>query len=325
MSGISGRLGEFGFAKQSGKGVAAAAPALRLFAAGQPSLHPLKERGRFAMTDTGRDLQPGFTSRMGVEGDLPLYFHPDAAASLLAYALGANADTGTTPNFTHTITPAGDGMWVTIWRIVGGVVIEKFTDCKISTLRIESAAGAAALMSVGVVGITYEFLAVAPIFTDTSPESPYLHAEAKDLINLGGAIIHPTSLVWELNNNMSVYQADDYKPADVDPGGREISLSASIRFGQQGARIEEYREFYYGSSGGTTMSPTVGTKAFDATWRRNANLEAKIAHDQVTYAAVPVQPDPGGEPIGVELAMQVEKPAGVIVTATVKDQLASIT
>lgn len=113
MAGVSSRIGTFGLAAQSAKGSAAASPTSSFFFAGSPSLSPVKETARYTMTDSGRDLQGSFTSAYRVEGDVPLYLHPQNIGILFYGALGANADTGTT-NYTHTITPADDLPYMTM-------------------------------------------------------------------------------------------------------------------------------------------------------------------------------------------------------------------
>jgi hypothetical protein len=44
--------------------------------------------------------------------------------------------------WTHTATPANALPYLTIWRSVGGVVFEKYTDCKINSMTIDGQAGA---------------------------------------------------------------------------------------------------------------------------------------------------------------------------------------
>src|SRR3954469_11223003 len=140
MAGISSKIGNFGFAKQTAKGSVAASPIIRLFANGEPSLMPMKDRARYPETDSSQDLGGSYTSGMWVEGDIPLWLRPDAASFLFAAALGASADSGST-NYTHLITPANDVPYLTIWRNVGDVIFEQFQDCKVTALRVTGSAG----------------------------------------------------------------------------------------------------------------------------------------------------------------------------------------
>lgn len=322
MSGISSRIGTIAFAKQTAKGTAAASPAFRLMLNGAPSLAPVKERGRFAMTDSGRDQGPGFTSGMRVEGDIPVYLHPDAMASLLYYALGANADSGAGPNYTHTLTPANDMPWLTVWRMVGNVIFEKFTDVKVNALRIEGQAGQPYTCTLSVIGITSTKLASDPVLAAVTSQ-PYIYPESNTRLKVDTVDYRISAWSVGIDNGASGFQADDYFYADIDPGGRTISASFQTRFTGLSDLPANYAAFYYDV--GTALSPITGTHALDFTMQRDANTSVQLQAPQVTYAAVPVQPDPGGAPIGLEIACEVEKPAAsAILTAIVKDQAATV-
>lgn len=323
MAGISSRIGNIAIQTQSGKGVAGTGtpPSAKYRLAAQPSLAPVKEVGRLVWTDSGRDPGPAFTSRLAVAGDFQVYAHPAGLALLFKIALGANADSGAGP-FTHTITPANDVFYVTIWRMVGNVVFEKFVDCKVNTLRLEGEAGQPLKVTLSVEGITATF-EPSEVTGTALADMPYLYPEGSAALKVD-TVARPLSRIsLEIGNGISSYQADDYKPADVDPGAREITLSYGTRFTGATA-FPDYRTFYYGSAGGTVQSPLLGTHAIDFTWTRDANTTLQILIPQYTYAALPVNADPGGDPIEIEVTGTVEKSAGAaIMTAIVKDAVAT--
>src|SRR4051812_10768320 len=99
MSGISSRSGTWAMAKQSAKGTAASAPTVKMFFAGAPTIMPVKNRADYSLTDSTRDRQGSYTSMLAVQGNVPLYLNPDAAAFIFAASLGAVADTGSDPNY----------------------------------------------------------------------------------------------------------------------------------------------------------------------------------------------------------------------------------
>lgn len=325
MSGVSSRYGTFALAKQSAKGTPAASPALKFHMSGSPSLGPVKNRARFAMTDAGRDVGAGYTSSMGVQGDVPLYLHPDGFALLAYLALGANADAGSSPNYTHTATPANDVPWFTCWAVAAnGTVIERFDDCKLDSLRVEGTAGQPLQASLSIVGLNYTFLA-----SDTGlavlTSSPYLYPEFLGQFSIDSTAqkLHRFSI--GVDNGLSQYQADDYLPSDIDPGGRAVTCSFATRFTGPTA-FPDYRTFFYGSTSGTAPSPATGSHVFNAKVVRDANTSVEFQMPQVTWASVPrPQPDPGGAPIEVEVSCEVERPAaGIITTWITKDQTATV-
>lgn len=324
MAGISSAIGYIGAAKQTIKGTAIANPANKWPLAARPSLRPVKTRQRYTATDTGRDLGPAYTSQMLVQGDFQVYCEPQSIASLLYYALGANADSGTTPNYTHTLTPANDLPWVTFFRMVGAVVFEQFIDCKVTSLRIEGSAGNALLVTISVIGIQSTFSAADFTGTIIQP-SGYLYPEGFGTLKLDTVAQPIQDFALEINNNLSPFQADNYTLQDVDPGKREITLSFTMRL--TGAiAAPDYRAFFYGSDVGTVLSPVVAMHAFDFTFTRVAvNTLLQILAPQVEYASVPIDADPGGAPIEVAVSGTVERPAGgTILTAIAKDQNASV-
>lgn len=323
--GVSSRQGSIALAIQTAKGSPAATPTVKFFLAASPSLAPVKERARFQMTDDSRDQGGAYTSRLAVEGDFQVYAHPQGLALLTAACLGANVDADLGGgNYKHTATPADDMLWVTIWRMTaGGQIVERFVDCKINTLQVEGSSGQPMTVTVGVLGINSEWVGSDTVLAALT-DQPYIYPELCGRILVDEAVERIHSISFGINNGASSYQADCYVPFDIDPGGREISLSYSTRFGGAIAAAD-YQTFYYGSASGTSLHPAVGTHAFSFELYRDADTRFKVELPRLVYAAVPVQSDPGGAPIEVEVATEVEKPSsGDIVTCTTWDQVAEV-
>jgi hypothetical protein len=320
--GVSSRHGSFAIGVQSAKGTPAADPVVKMFLSGAPSIGPDKQRERYSMTDDNRDLGASFTSGIFISGDVPIYCHPSLMSLLSWLVLGANADAGTTPNFTHTATPAADVPWITCWRMVAGVIVEKYVDCKLTGFAVEGAAGQPLGATLSIIGCTSTFEA-ADTDVDAATDAGLLYMEGAGLISIDGSARKCHRVSIGVQNNHSGYQADGYTYDDVDPGGREFSFSFATRFAGPTA-FPSYRTFFYGSDVGTTLSPAVATAAVDVIFRRNANLEWRVQFPSVTYQPFQVQPDPGGDPLEYEVACFVERPgSGEIATFTTKDQKAT--
>ena len=325
MAGISSRQGKVGIAIQSAKGTAIAQPTKVYYLAGPPSLAATKTIGRFPMTDNVRDAGAHYTSLYSVAGDIPLWLHPDGAAQLLYAVLGGNADAGGGPNYTHTITPAADTPWLTIWRNVGpSSVIERFVDCKMTALRGSFVAGQGLMVTASIIGLTYEWL--GSDFTGMALSTqPYIYPEFCGAILGGGTARQIHRFDWGIDNGTIPYQADCYTYAEIDPGGRDVSLTFGVRF-QGATAFPSYRTYFYGNDTGTVMTPTVGTSSFTATATRDANTSVEWSFPQIVFTPFGPQPDPGGAPIEMDVACEVERPVGGnIVTCIVKDQSATVT
>jgi hypothetical protein len=317
--GISSGIGHYLIGIQSAKG--AVATTFRKYrAAGDANFSPIKEVARYSMTDAGRDRGDAYVSGIRVEGDLPVYLHFDGAALLAYGAMGANADSGAV-NFTHTITPADDLPWLTVFRMVGNVIEERYIDCKINTFRLESSAGGTPIVTLGLLGLVPSWLTL-PASTAVVGD-PYKHYEAKDLIKIATVAQRIHTLTFEVVNNINWYQADDFLGSDLDIGGREINFSFGLHF--TGPTAEpKYREFLYGGDAGVAAVAAIQEKAIEFEFVRNVNTGFKVAMPEVAYAAVPVNASPGADPLDVEVACEVNKPtAGAITTITVRDQNAT--
>lgn len=323
MPGITSALGTVGLAKQSAKGSVASVPTVKLKLSSAPSLMPVKSRSRYVTTDTGRDNGGSFTSRLGVSGEFSCYAEPNAMGLLSYLALGTNADTGAGP-YTHTATPANDLPYFTLFRSVGGVIFEVWEDCKLGRLSLEGGAGGAYQVTIGCEGLTSRLQAADTALAALDPAGLlFMEGAGTFKIDTVARAIHRLSL--EINNNISSYQADNYFSQDVDPGKREISLSVSTRFGGLSAWPDYHNFFYNSVAAPANLSPIVATRAMELLVARTAALSWQVNLPQVTYAGVPVQPDPGGDPIEIELSCEVEKPAAsAIITAVSKDAVATV-
>lgn len=304
--GISSRLADYGFAVQSTQGTAAASPTFRLFAAGAPTLQPFVTDARLNMTDGSRDPGDPYVSQIGVRGDLPVYAHPDAMAVLWHAALGANADAGVGDPWTHTATPANVLPYLTIWRSVGGVIFEKYTDCKISSLTLDGQAGQPLMVTLSVLGIKSTF----GTNESGNPDilAPYLFMHGAGALKVDAVAYPIHALNLQVNNNLNPFQADDYTVNNIDEQAREISGSYSIRFSGAIDEPINYRKFFYGSNAGTAQTTGFTNHALDFKFVHSiANRDMDVAIPVSKWADVPVQPDPGGNVIEVQCAFEAER------------------
>lgn len=318
--GISSRLGDFGIGVQTAKGTPAASPTVRAFFAAAPSIQPYITDARYTMTDGSRDAGDPYVSQMGVQGDIPVYAHPDLMAILWHAVLGANADSGASDPFTHTATPANDLPYVTIWRSIAGVIFEKYTDCKVDTLTIDGQAGQPLVVTLGIKGITSTFGSNETGNPTTT--SPYLYMHGAGLLKVDTVAYPIHALNLEVNNNLQPFQADDFIVDNIDPQAREITGSYSIRFSGATALPLDYRKFFYGGDAGTSLVGSFATHALDFKFSQSVSRNMDVAVPVAKWADVPVQPDPGGNVIEVQCAFEamrnfvasVESPIMTVVT-----------
>lgn len=225
------------------------------------------------------------------------------------------------PDGSHVITPSDDLPWFSMIRVVGGVITEQFVDCKMDVLKIENVAGEPRIATMTIFGIQ-------PTFLDALPDSgdiyvvvgaPYMHYDGKANLKVDGVAQAIDKITWEFKNNLLEYQADDLFLNDIAPGKRMLDVSFGMHF--TGLDSEpDYRDFMYG--GGSLPTADLPTKPIAFKYVRDAGHSVEESMPQVRYAAVPIEPNPDGNPIEVEVATEVEKPddpAVPIVTVTVFD------
>lgn len=335
MAGLSGKSAWLGIARQTGgtrimgtAGTPPTAPTFKMpFSGG--SIGPVRETDRLSETDTSRDQSAAYVVTSGVEGSPEVYVRDDSIGAVLAAAFGGVATTGTSPNYTHTFTPANALPFYTLWRNVGGAtgIYEQYVDCNISAATFSAEAGAPLTAALTVQGLTTNPVQVAG--TKTSLDAVALSQGTvynfnNAAVTLGGSATRLIrSFELTIENNVSRQQTDDVTPWDLAPGTREISLGFDMLFDTP----DEYFKFHTGTAAGTAISPNIYTTSAAFTFTLGVNNEISFTLPSIAYEEFPVEPDPGGDPIIVSVRAVAQKATGVpnLVTAVVKNQTASYT
>lgn len=324
MAGLRGNQAWWMFAKQTGKGVAAT-PAVATtyktpFSGG--SIAPSRTVDNLAETDANRDAGVAFARVGGVDGTPELYCRDASLGALLTYTLGADAVTGTMPNFVHTITAANTIPYVTFWRDIADTLFEQYTDCMISSLTIRASAGDPLSAAVAVSGLSATRLTTDPSLSPVIPlQSGYVYNYNDATVTLaGGATALVGGFELTIDNNVSRQQTDAFVPYDVIAGQRQVSLSFDLIF----ETLTEYNKFHYGGAAGTTQSSAIYTTSADFQFDNGANNQVKFTLPTIAYEEFPVEPNTGGDPIVASVRAVGQRPtSGSIITAVVKNQVSS--
>lgn len=322
MAGLSGKSAWFGIAKQTVKGTAITTPAYKSAFSGG-TMGPRHETDRLAETDAARDQGAAFNTSAGVEGSPELYARLNTIGAYLYGVMGTDVVTGTTPNYTHTITPGATLPWWTMWRNVGGAagLFERYTDCMISSMSIAAEAGQPLTATLGVQGITPERLTTDPAGA-VPLDAAVVPSFNQATITLGGtatALIR--SFEFGIDNNITPQQTDDFLPYDLGLGQREISLGFDMYF----ADVSEYSKFHYGGAAGTQISQNIFVTSANLLFTIDANNSLTLDFPSLAYEEFPVEPNTGGDPVVVSARAVGQKATGVtnLVTATLKNTVAS--
>lgn len=326
MAGLRGNQAWLLAAKQTGKGVVpvpagGATPNAYKNAFAGGSIGPVRETDRLSETDASRDVGVAYAQSGGVDGS-PEFYVRDASIGFWLFAtLGADAVTGTTPNFTHVITPSNALPYITTWRNIADTLYEEYRDCKVSSLAISAEAGSPLSATATISGLQSTRLTAAPdTVSAVSVESSTVYNYNNAAVTLGGgatALVRSFELTIE--NNVTRQQTDDFTPYDVVEGTREVSLGFDLIF----ETLAEYNKFHYGGAVGTAFASSIYETAATFTFTLGTNNEIAFNLPRIAYEEFPVEPDPGGDPIVASVRAVAQRGATPVVTATVKNQVAT--
>lgn len=309
--------------KQTAKGAAATVSATLAykmpFSGG--NIAPVRETGTLAETDATRDRGVTYVASSGVEGSPEFYVRDASIGFWLFAALGADAVTGTMPNYSHAITPSNSLPYITCWRNIADTLWEQYRDCKVSTLTVSAEAGQPLTATAAIQGLQATRLTADP---STSPaialQSGAVYNYNNATVTLsGGATALVRSFELTIENNVTRQQTDDVVPYDVVEGVREVSLSFDLIF----ETLNEYNLFHYGGSAGTTISPSVYTTSAIFAFSLGANNSITFNLPSIAYEEFPVEPSAGGDPITASVRAAAQRGGSPVVTATVANQVAS--
>lgn len=321
MAGLRGNTAWLMAAKQTAKG-SIAVPAVATtyknpFTGG--NIAPVREIDHLAETDSARDQGVSYTVTTGVEGSPEFYVRDASIGAWLFWALGANADTGTMPNFVHTITPANTLPYITCWRDIGDSLFEQFQDCKVSTLTIAAEAGQPLTATAAIQGLKSTRLTTDP---STTPAIALASSQVYNFNNCtvtlsGGATALVRSFELTIENNVTRQQTDDFIPYDVVEGQRVVSLSFDLIF----ETLNEYNLFHYGGAAGTTVAAPIYTTSAAFDFNLGVNNDITFTLPSIAYEEFPVEPSAGGDPIVASVRATAQRGASPVVTAVVKNQV----
>lgn len=323
MAGIRGNIAWLMAAKQSAKGTLAT-PAVATtyknpFSGG--NIMPVREMDNLAETDSSRDRGITYVTTSGVEGSPEMYARDASAGFWLFSALGADAPTGTMPNFTHVITPSNNLPYISCWRNIGDTLWEAYKDCKVSSLVFSAEAGQPLTMTAGIQGLSTTRLTADPSTSPAIPiQSAAVYSFNEATVTLaGGATALVRSFELTIENNVTRQQTDAVEPYDVYEGTREVSLTFDLLF----ETLAEYNNFHYGAPAGTAISPNVYTTSAIFSFDKGANNSIAFNLPSIAYTEFPVEPSPAGDAIISSVAAAAQRGGSPVITATVKNSVAT--
>lgn len=298
---VSGDAYTLAFGKQSAKGTPAANATYKMKVTGG-DISPKRTVFQLAETDSSRQAGKNIVTAASIDGSPSWYARPTDFGLWAYAALGANADSGVNPNYTHIATMANSGPYFTIWKNVGaGNVVDKYTDCRCTELHMAGQAGQPITVQTAWQGLSATFGATDDPATVVT-EDPLSYPQVT--VTKGGSApgtVEAFSI--DIVNNPLVLQADkQINPYDIVWGELMVSGSFTLLF-QSDA---DYRSFHTGSSGGTALGTTLFAESLTILIQVNANLSVQFDVASIAYTEYPLTPDPSGAPIRVAMGWRAQ-------------------
>lgn len=322
MAGVPGNQFTLYIGRQTAKGVAQTTPQYALRVTGG-DISPEKNEIELQETDSTR--QQGLTVGVSamVKGAPSWYVRPDSFGLMMYGLLGANADSGTNPNYIHTATMVQTGAlpYFTIYKKVGNsVLVDQYVDCVIAGGKIKGAAGQALTADWEIHGITPNLGATAPA-TVVLTQSPLVYPNVRAILG-GSAPGTVESFEIDIMNNVDVVQGDNsIGPFDIVAGKLMVSGTYTMLFQND----QDYRNYFGAAVGATAMSLTVASQRLEFAILASANLGTGFVFNNVSLTAYPVNPDVSGKPVRVAVGWRATPDSTIAnyVTATTRNGVAT--
>jgi len=315
---VASNIADIAFAVQSAKGtgVVAGSSTNRLWMAGGSQVHSETVKENFEETTGLRMLSDAYISQVSAAGAPEFFCMPESIAPLLYGVLGAQAITGASDPYTHTLTPAATLPYFTFWRSLAGGLYEKFIDCVIPHLKIHFESGKPIRVTPTIMGLSPSFLTAAETVIAVEKANRFLHYDGSAALKVEGtAVAALRSGDLDIDNGSQLVPGDSLTPYDVSVGRLGVVLATTVLVPD----FTLYNRVHYGTaSPSNNAAPTTaplelaGSPAgIDFKWTRVAasrTLEVLIPRVQVD--AFDDQPDVSGNPMIRSVTYQAYDRAG---------------
>lgn len=335
---VAGNVADLSFALQAVKGAPASAGQHRIYLTGG-NVAAQRDFADLEETSGSRMRTGGFIQQARAGGSPAAYVRPNWIGLALYGALGAKAVTGAADPRTHTFTPALVQPWLTFWRMQGGLLFERFADCKLSSLVLRSVAGGALTAEMGVLGLGGVSKAAAETTVAVELSPTFMHADGKGLFLVETVPVSSIeSITVTINTGVELQQGDSVTAYDAAEGLLDITIETV----QAVSDFSLWNRVHYGTATPADNAPMTpnpielaGT-GIDFGWaKRQADGIALVTPERSLHVAATrlqirpptgLDPNTTGDPLKQTVSYRVYEPAaGAPFTATLKNALTGYT
>lgn len=223
----------------------------------------------------------------------------------------------------HTLSPADDQPWCTVWKELGGTpgIFEKFVDMKFTACNLEFAAGGDLAVSTTTMGLNFERIASSP-GTGTHDQAVPIRVPGSTY-TIGGSAdnaIASGNINIEAAQNAVQTNASTY--SYIEPGQRAITFGFEAVY----ESVARYAQVYYGAPAGTSPTLTVFETTLSLRFGPAYGPYIKFTMPRALLTEATSDPDPGGAPMMLSVAGGADRPqAGNILDVEVQNDVLNYT
>jgi len=289
---VAGNIADLGFAIQTAKGTPSASGIERSFLMGG-GVDPNETINDVEESSSTRLRSISYKARAEIGGSPQMAVRPNMIGLLLYAAMGAKSVSGASDPWTHTFTLAPTQPYISIFRMLGGVLFERFSDCKIGALNFESTASGILTVTAEIVGAIGAFKTTQDVVVAAEATEPFLHTDVKgQIVFEGSAISRVSAMRINLGTGVQGTQGDALTSDAVEEGMQEIVVETE----QIITDWALWNRFHYGSAtpaDNAAITPTVvtlGAPGISIIYsKRQANGTDATPARSLTFTATSVQ------------------------------------
>jgi hypothetical protein len=331
----AGNIGEFGVSIQATKGTPSAT-ALQTFYLTGGGLASDPEITDYAET-TGKTVRSGaYIARVRGAGTPQFYARPAMLGPFLFGAFGAKSASAGPDPFLHTFTIASALPYLTLWKSLGGILFERFHDCKLASLTLRSVEGAPLIAEANVLALHATSQAaddVAGVTVDVSV--PFVHHDASAALKVETvAVAHASSVIVTIATGATIIAGDSLEGYSIEEGIRVITVEMQ----QLVTDAQLWNRLHYGSANpADNAAPTRSVvtlggapAGIDLKWLQpggGAERSLQATATNVTVKSIAgVEHNVNGDPLKATVTYQAyDVAAGSAMTAILKNGVATYT
>ena len=246
---------------------------------------------------------------------------PELVAYILAYLLGDDTKAGASDPYTHTIIRGTSRLWLTLWRKIKDLVVQRVEGAKISTVTIEGEAGKEITLAVEGEGCWGTVLGSETVPTyETSAPFVFYHGNGR--FKNDGAV---TSEIKKFSIKIAVkgeaLQTDDVVPGDIPDQALDIDVKLEL----YAASSAEWKKANYNNGASVSSGIYMGSMELDLQYTESAKIrQLKITIPNMTWQSIDIPMAGNPEPVTQEIAgIAVKNSADELITVVCKNDLSA--